>query len=487
MTNHRRILVLIAVALYSATVLVADFITPMGIEVWVLNLPLLLVPILVRSTRMVVGVTLLCTAIVIAGSTISPPGNNPPSWDILNRGMGLGAMLLIAVMARHIINTTTQLDAAMERLRREIAGHIETTRAKAQSEERLRLAVEGAQMGTFDINLRTGRLLGSETHVQMLGLQPTSDGEYPLDTWLSWVHPDDQARVQKARDDALRQRSLYSVEYRIQRADTAAIVWLAVFGCFHYDETGQAVRFTGVSFDITHRKELEGEIRRKELARELLEITNREQQHIGHELHDGVGQELTGLGLMAQTLTQRLPETSAEKRVASRLVGGLNHLHEQLRSLARGLLPVEVESKGLWAALDDLAARTSEHSGVAVTFDCSEWLEMPDHAASVELFRITQEAVSNALRHGRPRSIGVAILSQPAGLCLRIQDDGIGIPDPPATSRGLGIRIMQYRAESIHADLCIKPAAEGGTVVTVILPRRRSNDQGKNGSAAGAA
>ena len=231
---------------------------------------------------------------------------------------------------------------------------------------------------------------------------------------------------------------------------------------------------------------MERELRRKELEREILEITDREQQHIGHELHDGVGQELTGLGLMAQTLSQRLPETSAERRVASRLVTGLNHLHGQLRALARGLLPVEVESKGLWAALDDLAARTTEQSGISVQFECPEWVEMPDHATSVELFRITQEAISNALRHGRPSTIRLSILSQPDGLRLRIMDDGVGISDPPNQGKGLGIRIMQYRAESIRGELRIKPAEEGGTVVTVTLPGRKINGQGQHGSSVSA-
>jgi two-component system sensor kinase FixL len=483
MSKHRRLLVLTAVALYSITVLLADLVTPMGIEVWVLNLPLLMVPILVRNTRMVVVITLLCSAMVVVGWIISPPGNNPPSWDLLNRGMGLGAMLLIAIMARHSIQTATRLDDALGSLRREIAQHIRTSHAKAQSEERLRLAVEGAQMGTYDVNLRTGTVLCSAAQLRMLGLPAEADAEHAVDLWTSWIYVEDRARIQKARDDALRQRSLYNVEYRVQRADNGAIAWLAVFGCFHYDDSGEAVRFTGVSFDITPRKELEREIRQKELARELLEITNREQQHIGHELHDGVGQELTGLGLMAQSLTQRLPDTSAEKRAALRLVRGLNHVHEQLRALARGLLPVDIESKGLWAALDDLAARTSEQSGVAVTFECPEWVEMPDHATSMELFRITQEAVSNALRHGRPKSVRLSILSQPNGLRLRIKDDGVGIPDPSRRGNGLGIRIMQYRAESIHGELGIKLAEGGGTVVTVTLPGRNTNEQRQNGSA----
>jgi PAS domain S-box-containing protein len=481
MMKHRRVVVLTVAALYSATVLTADFITPIGIEIWVLNLPVLLVPILIRNGRLVVVVGLLCSVMVVLGSVYSDPGGNPPSWDFWNRGMGIGAIWLLVILARQIIKRSTQLDEALLSLQREVAQHLETSRAKLKSEERLQLAIEGARMGSYDVNLVAGRMTCSAAHLHMLGLAAETDVEFPIAMWTSWIYPEDRERIQKARDDAMQHHSLYSVEYRVQRADNGTFAWLAVFGSFHYDESGRAVRFTGVSFDITRRQELEGEIHRKELARELLETTDREQQHIGHELHDSVGQELTGLGLMAQTLNQRLPESSTEKRVATRLVTGLNHVHQQLRALARGLLPVEVESKGLWAALDDLATRTSEQSGIPVTFECPEWVDLPDHTASMELFRITQEAVSNALRHGKPSAIRVTIHALPDSLRLSIQDDGIGIPDLPRQGNGLGIRIMHYRAESIHGELRISRAEQGGTVVTVTLPEGEANGNGQSG------
>jgi PAS domain S-box-containing protein len=481
MSNMLRALQMTALALYSGLVFILDVISPLGIEVWVLNLPVILVPVLFRNTRVVVVAGLACSTMLVAGSFLSPPGANPPSWDVLNRGMGLATLWLIAAMAVNIIKRSNQLDDAVSNLQREIARHHQTSRSLQLSEERLRLAAEGARMGTFDVNLWTGKVVCSATHLRMLGYAAEQDGETTLDKWRSWVYPDDHARIQEARELALRNRSLYSVEYRIKRADNGAIGWLAVFGCFYYNEAGEGVRFVGVSFDITRRKELEREISWKDLEREILEITDRQQRHIGQEMHDGVGQELTGLGLIAQTLTQRLPETSPEKRIAVRLVAGLGELHQQIRALARGLLPVEIESKGLWAALDDLATRTSEQSEISVKFECPDWVELPDHATSMELYRITQEAVSNALRHGRPQTIRLTILPQPGGLRLRIKDDGVGIRDQAKESKGLGIRIMEYRAESIGGVLRIQPAEGGGTVVTVTLPWRNPNDHEESG------
>jgi signal transduction histidine kinase len=294
-----------------------------------------------------------------------------------------------------------------------------------------------------------------------------------VDQWRASVHPDDLDRIAGAREASLKNRSLYAVEYRVKRRDSGETVWLAVFGRWYYNEVGEGVRILGVSFDITPRKELE---------RQLLETMARAQRHIGQELHDGAGQELTGLGLMAQALAQRLPEGGPEQRLALRLVSGLDQLHSQVRALARGLVPVEVEVRGLRAALQDLASSTSEQSGVPVTFECPEGAELPDHTASVELYRIAQEAVSNALRHGRPRRIELALLPQQDRLALRIKDNGVGMRSRPGDGKGLGIRIMEYRAALIGGVLRIRPADGGGTVVTVTLPRRKGNGDDDSGT-----
>jgi PAS domain S-box-containing protein len=464
MSTVQRLLLMTALGLYAGVVFVLDLITPAGIEIWVLNLPVIVVPVLFRNLRVVVFLTLACSAMLVLGWGWGPPGGNPPWWDTWNRGMGLATLWLIAVMAIILIKRSTRLDHAL--------------RALEYSEERLRLATEGAGMGTFDMNLETGKVAWSATHLRLLGYEAKSDRETTLDLWRSSIHPDDLARVRETREQALQCRSAYAIEYRIQRADNGEIAWLAVFGRFCYNDSGQAVRSLGVSFDITRRRVLE----REALQREVLAMTAREQRQIGQELHDGVGQELTGLGLMAQSLSQRLPEAVAEKRIALRLRAGLDRLHEKVRELSRGLIPVHVESRGLSAALDDLATRTTEASGISVTAECPEWVELPDHATATELFYIAQEAVHNAVRHGRPRTIRLTLLTEPDGLRLRIQDDGIGLPDGLEQSNGLGLRIMQHRAGVIGGVLQIGPLPGGGTVVTCTLPRSNGNDTKEPGT-----
>src|SRR5262245_56004105 len=209
MSTMQRGLLIIALALYAGLVFVLDVITPMGIEIWVLNLPLIVVPVLLRHLRMVVFLTLTCSAMLILGWFWSLPGGNPPLWDTLNRGMGLATLGLIAVMAIIIINRSTRLD--------------ETLRALEHSEERLRLAMEGAGMGTFDVNLQTDKVVWSATHLRLLGYEARSGCETTLDLWRSCIHPDDLVRVHEARKQALQRRSTYAIEYRIQRADDGEI------------------------------------------------------------------------------------------------------------------------------------------------------------------------------------------------------------------------------------------------------------------------
>jgi PAS domain S-box-containing protein len=481
MSNSRHVLLMTALASYSVLVFVLDVVTPRGIEVWVLNLPVVIAPVLFRNLRLVVFFGLASSSMVVVGWLWSPPGYNPPSWDILNRGMGLATIGLIAAMTVNFIKKTTQLDDALSRLRRETSERDRISRALEQSEQRLRLAMEGAGMGTFDVNLQTGKVVWSATHLRMLGYETMSDRETPIDLWSSRLHPDDLARVREAREQALQRRSTYAIEYRIKRADNGAVVWLAVFGRYYYNESGEGVRFLGVAFDITRRKELE----REALQREVLAIAAHEQQQIGQELHDGVGQELTGLGLMAQSLAQLLPEAAQERRIALRLLAGLDSVHQRVRELSRGLIPVHVESRGLSAALDDLAARTAEASGIAVTAECPDGVEFPDHATATQLFHIAQEAVSNALRHGRPRHIRLTLLTDPNGLRLCIRDDGIGIQGGPDRCGGIGLRIMQYRAGQIGGVLQVGPSNGVGTVVSCTLPRSSGHDENKCGNLTG--
>jgi PAS domain S-box-containing protein len=229
------------------------------------------------------------------------------------------------------------------------------------------------------------------------------------------------------------------------------------------DRSGQLFS-GGIAFDVTQRKELE---------REVLEVAASEERRIGQELHDGVGQELTGLGLLADALAQRLTtESPAGAVLAEKIVHGIGRVRRQVRSLSHGLVPVEMDPEGLRAALERLAASAAESPGCACTFTSAGPLAVADPDLATHLFRIAQEAVSNALRHSKAHHIRIALHAEPDALTLSVEDDGVGLS---ASSRrrgkGLGLRLMRYRAGVIGGTLTVAPAACGGTLVTCLIPQ----------------
>jgi PAS domain S-box-containing protein len=219
--------------------------------------------------------------------------------------------------------------------------------------------------------------------------------------------------------------------------------------------------FTGVIRDISARKQLE---------REVLEVATLEQRRIGQALHDSTGQELTALGLLAETLAESVEKQApGAAPLAAKVREGLRRTLAQVRAYARGLVPVDVDARGLPAALAELAARTGEVHGVRCTLECDEALEVADNHTASHLYHIAQEAVTNALRHGRPRQITIRLEGDSKLLALSVHDDGTGLPPEPPDSRGMGLKIMRYRAGLIQARLVIEPAAPTGTVVICTL------------------
>ncbi len=212
---------------------------------------------------------------------------------------------------------------------------------------------------------------------------------------------------------------------------------------------------------------------RERLEREVLEIGERERCTIGRDLHDGLGQHLTGTALIAQALgtglsARHAAEAGEMRKVISLIEAGI----EQTRSLAKGLLLAEIEAEGLVDSLAEFAAATSQSFQVECRLHCPEPVALRGRGAATHLFRIAQEAARNAIRHGRARRVDIALWRQGEGLSLTVSDDGCGLPRPgPGTPQGLGLRIMAHRASLIGASFSIVSHAGGGTVVACRLPR----------------
>jgi len=219
---------------------------------------------------------------------------------------------------------------------------------------------------------------------------------------------------------------------------------------------------------------------RQRLEEEILEISEREQRRIGHDLHDGLSQHLTGAALAGQVLADKLtahlaPEATDARKVVALVEDGIT----LARNLARGLHPVEMTADGLMQALDDLAATTADLFKISCRFECDSPVLVHDPATSGHLYRIAQEAISNAVRHGKARHVTIRMEPVEAGIELAVSDDGIGLPEPLPVNAGMGMRIMAHRSGIIGAMFEARRNDAGGTTIVCTVIRR-----GDPGSAA---
>ena len=216
---------------------------------------------------------------------------------------------------------------------------------------------------------------------------------------------------------------------------------------------------------------LEQEIQeRNRLEKELLEASEREQRRIGHDLHDSLGQHLTATALAGKVLAKKLTDKSvAEAGAADRLVVMVEDAIELTRKLARSLHPIELETNGLADALQNLAANISKAFNVACRFENSGTAVLYSPAADTHLYRIAQEAVSNAIRHGHARNIVIALAGSGNKTMLSVTDDGAGLAVDARAKSGMGLRIMDYRAGMIGAMFDIQNLPAGGTRAVCVL------------------
>jgi len=214
--------------------------------------------------------------------------------------------------------------------------------------------------------------------------------------------------------------------------------------------------------DVTERKRLE---------RQILDIGELERERIGRDLHDSLGGMLSGTALLTKALAHRLKDNgSADAAAAEEAVRAINETIGQIRSMARGLFPPELSATGLPASLRGLAAETTKRSGISCRVRADRRLAIADPSVVMHLFRIAQEAVNNAIRHGQPRQITVRLVQRRHRLVLEVRDDGKGLPAHRPSGKGLGLRTMKHRAGLIGARFTVESAEGRGTVVSCRLP-----------------
>jgi signal transduction histidine kinase len=237
----------------------------------------------------------------------------------------------------------------------------------------------------------------------------------------------------------------------------------------------------------TANKELKSEIeRRKGLEGEILSVSDREQQRLGQELHDGICQHLTAVAFMARSVALRLRNhrviDAADIEKIAELV---NSAAADTRDLSRALHRIDVDSGSLARALQDLVDR--EIWRTPCRLEVKPSFRIDDDAAAAHLYRIAREAVINANKHAQARKVVVRLERSRRGMVLRVTDDGVGLSSEPRLKQGLGFHIMNYRAQLIGGRLEIDSPRGGGTSVSCYLPdgaprpRKSKERQRRNG------
>jgi len=358
-----------------------------------------------------------------------------------------------------------------------------------RSEKRLNLAADSANLGMWEWDLKKDEIWITRTRRAQLGL-PVS-GRITFEDLLSRWHADDRDKVWQALKEALEERKDYEAEYRIVLED-GSVRWISARGRVQLDDHGKPMQLTGVSLDITSRKEaevlaqqqrdeleqlrqqrtalLEKEVaERARLEREVIESCGREQRRIAYDLHDGVGQHLVGIALSAKLLEQELRgEHPAQAKKASAIVRLANQTARHARLTARSLEGADGVGD-LKVALEALAANVRTNCRVAANVKADASSFPVSAPAAAQLYRIVQEALHNAVEHGRARKVQIDLVVDGDNMALTVRDDGKGF-DGSAASNGMGLRIMRYRAQCIGGSCEVQSNRTEGTTVTCRVP-----------------
>jgi len=339
---------------------------------------------------------------------------------------------------------------------------------RKREEELLRISESAIASSTNAIAIADleGRLTSvNRSFLDVWGYE--SEGEVLGESYLSfWEDQDKAAEVVQI----LKRKGNWSGELTAVKKD-GVLFDVHLSSNMVTDKDGKAICMMGSFVDMTERKELE---------KAAMEAALKERQEIGRDLHDSLGQLLTGVAFLSKVMQQNLARKSLpEAEDAAKIAKHLDESIALTRSLSRGLYPVKLAAGGLMNALEELARDTRELYGRSCTFECREPVLVPDVVVATHVYHIAQEAVGNAIRHGKAAKVVIFLRKDARGtITLRVTDDGFGIK-PGQETNGLGLRSMRYRAGVIGGSLDIKSTAKGGTVVTCKFRPRGSSRKGR--------
>ncbi len=278
---------------------------------------------------------------------------------------------------------------------------------------------------------------------------------------FQYVHPEDRERVRGAlgRATVAPFPAAVTTEFRGLHADGT---WRS------FESVGKAWKLAGRTVVVVNSRDISDRV---SLQQEVLEISERERERLGRDLHDGIGQQLTGLALMAKALEQKLvardaPEADWIRDLRETATVTLS----QTRFLARGLFPIPMVDRGLGDALEELAETASLLFQLPVRADIDARIRIGRAEAATHLYGIAREAVTNSVRHGAADHVTIRLHAESNGVLLSVEDDGIGMPGDGKLREGVGFRSMRHRARELQTDLEVQRRETGGTLLQCLVP-----------------
>jgi PAS domain S-box-containing protein len=374
----------------------------------------------------------------------------PPWWNLQKLLWAVGLMGVVVMVA----STWVVL------LRRRVQKQTRIIRQKLQTEAALKERYEDLFENANDM-VFTHDLNGRITSLNKTGEQLLQRPRHEIigKRLVEFVVNEQRAAAEQWLNLVVKSSEIPPVEWDFLTG-TGQRVRLEI-GARMVQQEGKPAEIEGIARDITERKRLE---------KEILEISNREQRRIGHDLHDGVCQLLAGVAYRVDILADQLQEKNlAEFSEAERVGSLINEAITQTRGVARGLFPVQLEENGLIWALEDLATNVGNIFRIKCELSFTKPFPVLENDAALHLYYIVQEAVLNAAKHGNATQINIALTRQGDRFVLTIQDNGAGFEMAGGNSTGMGIRIMRYRARVIGATLDLKSRPGQGTQVTCVF------------------
>jgi PAS domain S-box-containing protein len=393
----------------------------------------------------------VANGVVVVGSTQT---DFPCEDDrlLLMAGVNHAAMVLQRIVAEQ------ERERVLEQLR--------------QSERRLSEAQQVAHIGSWERDLRTNQVTWSKGLYKIFGLKE-DEIDLSYQKFLKLLAPQDVDRIHALVEEAIRERRHFSCDYRITLGDGRSRV-LHDRGGAILDEEGAPIRLVGTVQDITEFREAEQTLREytarlQTLSRRLLEVQEEERRHLARELHDEVGQMLTGLRLILKPTADLTPNAKAEFEKARALV---DELIEAVRELSFDLRPTALDPLGLVPALITLFERYSDQTEIAVNFKHHEAEGRLPPEVEITAYRIVQEALTNVARHAHVDQVAVRVWATGDRLSVQIDDRGRGFNLDAALScpQTGGLTGMQERVKLVDGQLTIESRPGQGTQIIAELP-----------------